>query len=91
MLTIKALDGLIEVEEDEETTEQFELLKKEAISARKILTVVNAKGMTSQATIDAYSEELAWLSRPPTCNNPMPLVFRQTLHGAVAAASKTLA
>ena len=84
-ILFQCLDSLIEEEECPDLLADFEVLKKRAFSARKVLSMISAKGLTSPATMQCYSEELVWLARAPVVKNPMPVYFQEIAHGSLSA------
>ena len=84
---IKGLAGLIEFEEDVSQLLEYEKLHKQASSARKILNIVNSKGLASDATRQVYEQELIWCKQSPKVDNPMSLSFSKLMLGNIAAAA----
>ena len=76
----KGVQALIEVEESEAALVSMEALLKQSASARRIFCLVSKKGVSDPATLKAYEEEMAWLSRAPVVDNPFPVFLHEQLH-----------
>ena len=76
----KGVQALIEEEESEAALVSMEALLKQSASARRILCLVSKKGVSDPATLKAYEEEMAWLSRAPVVDNPFPVFLHEQLH-----------
>ena len=76
---IKGVEKLCEEEEQQEALASMEQLLKQASAARRVLTVVERKGLADQATLKAYEEEMAWLARDPLAPTPFPPFMHRML------------